>query len=333
MPSWGTGLSHAMPSTGRQWREALSTGRDDVGWIQVAAAHNRGMKGRELVNAILQQEDGILTMSSWRSLRSTVWRLVHEGVLVRVFPGTYVPAGTEDQRDVYLRALSAWKPDGVVSGELAHKLHAGTAPQRASELGRVTVDRPGRSRPRGRVKFRRRTHESVIREGGIRIATPTMVAVDRAGWDGGRAIDDLLRTRHVDPSQLAAVMPHFRRTRHNPSRRRVVAESMTSPYSYAERTLHRLLKKAGIVGWVANPVLRLGGELIRPDVLLRDARLVIEVDGREFHSGAVAFEHDRARQNQLVTHKYRVLRFTMDMLENDPAGVIRTIRAGLRDNC
>jgi very-short-patch-repair endonuclease len=97
--------------------------------------------------------------------------------------------------------------------------------------------------------------------------------------------------------------------------------------------LHRLLKKSHIAGWVANPALRLDGEVIRPDVLLRDARLVIEVDGREFHSGAAAFEHDRSRQNRLVTHGYRVLRFTTSMLQNDPQGVIRTIRAALRCSC
>ncbi|WP_051209534.1 DUF559 domain-containing protein [Propionicicella superfundia] len=291
------------------------------------------MRGRELVEAILEAEHGVLAIRSWRRLRSTVWRLVTAGALVRVFPGVYVVAGTEQGSEIWLRALCAWKRDGVISGDTARMFHNGSIPARAGELGRVVVDRPVRARPRGRVRFRRRVHGARVAGGGIRIATPVMAAVDRAGHDDGRAIDDLLREQHADPAQFSAVLPLFRHTRGNPVRRRVVTASLSAPYSYAERELHRLLKRARIGGWVANVPLRLEGQVVRPDVLLPEGRLVLEVDGREFHTGPTAFEQDRERQNLLVTHGYRVLRFTVAMLRDDPEGVIRVIRRGLRAEC
>ena len=46
------------------------------------------------------------------------------------------------------------------------------------------------------------------------------------------------------------------------------------------------------------------------DVLFRGIRLVIEIDGRRYHSGSDVFESDRKRQNLLVLHGWRVLRIT-----------------------
>ena len=62
------------------------------------------------------------------------------------------------------------------------------------------------------------------------------------------------------------------------------------------------------------------------DILFRRLRLIIEIDGREFHTDPEVFESDRTRQNLLVLHGWRVLRLTWRMIQDDPDGVIALVR-------
>ncbi|WP_442791098.1 endonuclease domain-containing protein [Nocardia sp. NBC_01327] len=45
------------------------------------------------------------------------------------------------------------------------------------------------------------------------------------------------------------------------------------------------------------------------DFVHRRSRTIVEIDGREFHSGAAAFRRDRQRQNWLVLQGWLVLRY------------------------
>lgn len=56
-----------------------------------------------------------------------------------------------------------------------------------------------------------------------------------------------------------------------------------NPWSAPESALHRLFREAGIVGWSANPRVRLAVGARHPDVLFEDVLLVVEVDGHRFH--------------------------------------------------
>jgi very-short-patch-repair endonuclease len=67
----------------------------------------------------------------------------------------------------------------------------------------------------------------------------------------------------------------------------------------------------------------------RIDAFIRPWSLIIEGDGRPFHTKRADFENDRKRDNLAVANGYRVLRFTYRMLDGDPAGVLQTVlRAG-----
>ena len=65
----------------------------------------------------------------------------------------------------------------------------------------------------------------------------------------------------------------------------------------------------------------------------RPIRLIIEIDGREFHTDPEVFESDRSRQNLLVLDGWRVLRFTTRRGRADvPETFLRTRRCRrLRD--
>jgi very-short-patch-repair endonuclease len=68
------------------------------------------------------------------------------------------------------------------------------------------------------------------------------------------------------------------------------------------------------------------------DLLLPAHRLIIEADGRRWHTRVQDFDKDRWRDNEAVAHGYRVLHFTwvhLRDLADDVLDVVdRTIRPG-----
>jgi very-short-patch-repair endonuclease len=61
------------------------------------------------------------------------------------------------------------------------------------------------------------------------------------------------------------------------------------------------------------------------DALWRAARLVVEVDGFEYHGTRAAFERDRARDADLQLAGFRVLRVTAQRLSREPQAIASTI--------
>jgi very-short-patch-repair endonuclease len=62
------------------------------------------------------------------------------------------------------------------------------------------------------------------------------------------------------------------------------------------------------------------------DFLWPESRLIVEVDGYEFHRDRATFEADRARDANLAAQGYRVLRFTYRQVTKEPARVATTVR-------
>lgn len=63
------------------------------------------------------------------------------------------------------------------------------------------------------------------------------------------------------------------------------------------------------------------------DFLWRGERLIAELDGWGTHRNRSAFEQDRARDNQLRTSGFEVVRFTWRQVNDDPSGVVATVRS------
>jgi hypothetical protein len=100
--------------------------------------------------------------------------------------------------------------------------------------------------------------------------------------------------------------------------------------SAAERVAVRLLRDAGITGWVANaPVYDDEGLVGVTDVAFERVKLALEFDGWAYHVTPDRFQGDRQRQNRLVAAGWTVLRFTWRDLVERPAYVISTITSML----
>jgi very-short-patch-repair endonuclease len=92
--------------------------------------------------------------------------------------------------------------------------------------------------------------------------------------------------------------------------------------SVLERRFLRLCRRHRIPAPRVN--VRVGDYLV--DFLWPERRLIVEVDGYEFHRGRESFESDRARDAQLIAHGYRVLRFTYRQVTQESAQTAATLR-------
>ncbi|HEX5374926.1 MAG TPA: DUF559 domain-containing protein [Solirubrobacterales bacterium] len=97
--------------------------------------------------------------------------------------------------------------------------------------------------------------------------------------------------------------------------------------SELERRFLRLCRNSGLPRPEVNVALDIGDGRIEVDFLWRDAGLVVETDGRQFHDTASAFQRDRWREQRLQLAGWRVSRWTWQQVENEPGRVTKTIRA------
>ena len=89
----------------------------------------------------------------------------------------------------------------------------------------------------------------------------------------------------------------------------------------------RLLRKAGITGYDANA--RVHGYEV--DLYWPEARLVVEVDGYDAHSGRASFERDRLEHATLNAGGVTVMPVTGRQVDQDPVGVVERLLRALED--
>lgn len=92
--------------------------------------------------------------------------------------------------------------------------------------------------------------------------------------------------------------------------------------SVLERRFLRLCRRHRIPAPRVN--VRVGGFVV--DFVWLEARLIVEVDGYEFHRGRDSFESDRARDAKLLAQGYQVLRFTYRQVTQESAQTAATVR-------
>jgi very-short-patch-repair endonuclease len=97
--------------------------------------------------------------------------------------------------------------------------------------------------------------------------------------------------------------------------------------SELERRFARLIRDAGLAAPAMN--FWICGQEV--DAVWEDQKLVVQLDGYEFHRTRAAFERDRRRDAALQLARYRLLRITYRWLGDDPDGVVTAVRS-LLDN-
>lgn len=182
---------------------------------------------------------------------------------------------------------------------------------------------------------------------GFQVTTPAQTMFDCAMFVGPmkveRAVDDFLASGAMLLRDLVERAEFYAGSRRPglPVMQRLIAErsddAWEAPASELEVLLFALLDRLQ-----PEPiVLRQHGlpwRATRPgrvDALLPEHRLILEADGRRWHTRVADFDRDRWRDNEAVAHGYRVQRFTWlhlhDMVDDALALLRRTIEGPAAD--
>jgi very-short-patch-repair endonuclease len=77
-----------------------------------------------------------------------------------------------------------------------------------------------------------------------------------------------------------------------------------------EIRLNAFLRARGFPPWESNVRLRVGDDVIEPDVLWRAQRVIVEADGRDPHLAPLTFASDRRRDRRLNAERWHPVRVT-----------------------
>jgi very-short-patch-repair endonuclease len=259
---------------------------------------------------------------------ATVQRRAREGGWQRLYPAVYLVGGHRLTDEVRVRAAWLWAGEQTaVSGAAAAYWHG--LLERAPEVIEITVPRAGKPRPQPGVRVRRRDLASVdlIGTRDIWLTAVPLTALETAvALPQGSAFLDRALQRHVRFPALYRAFCRNMGAHGSSAAGRLIAAAADRADSAAERLLVRLLRDAGVTGWVL-------GHPFGPyhiDLAFPAVRVAVEVDGWAWHVDPERFRADRRKQNALVRAGWVPLRFTWHDLVGRPAEVVAEIRSTLQ---
>ncbi len=198
-----------------------------------------------------------------------------------------------------------WDTPFEVTVASSHRRRAGITVHRSRTLARVDV---------------RRHH-------GIRVTSPARTVLDNAphltGMRLSRFVNDALRTPYLQLPSLADVLS--RNPTHPGAKRllRFVEAGREPGRSPLEDDFLEFARRYGLPAPVTNTYL-FGYEI---DVLYPRERVIVEVDGYEFHSDRDSFERDRERDAVTLAADYLTYRITKERLRQQPEQDARRLLA------
>lgn len=254
----------------------------------------------------------LLNLTTRRRLRTALGR----GEVVRTGRGRYAlptaPAG--------LRAAGALA--GVASHTSAAAIH-GWELARAPERPHVTVPRgrkvSGARRAGVQLWWRPALDEDQVVRGVVTEPHRTVIdcARDLPFPDALAVADSALRRGQVDPDRLEAMA-----LRLTTAGRRAALRVVTSADPRAANPFESVLRAIAldVPGLDLEPqgLIDERGFRVRPDLVDRKRRLVLEADSFQWHGSRRALSRDCERYNALVVLGWRVLRFSWEQVMLEP---------------
>ena len=267
--------------------------------------------------------------------RRQIDRLVADGTWLRVRPGVYRLHAVVPSPEASLRAASLWLgPAAVLTGAgaawwweclpeaPAHWSFSVTSTARPPRGPGLTVRRTFVD-PVDRTA--RREIPVLTRPLAVLQAAVTLEA-NRVG-QGIALIDRAKQQRWVSEVELERTFLRHRGTWGSVVMRRLLDRTSDRAHSELERLAVRLLRAAGITGFVLNYRTVLpGGRAVELDVAFVERRVALELDGWAYHAGPDAHRTDIRRANDIMAAGWTLRRFTWSDLLADPDGFVATVR-------
>jgi very-short-patch-repair endonuclease len=260
---------------------------------------------------------------------------VATGAWVRLAAGVYALGSSPPTWERQLAAAVLARPGCLVAGTSAAFLHGWEGVQRGRPVVMVPIDGNARSPIARVIRTRYFADVEAVPAGAFRATSPAETLVTLASEVTPtrleHLLDDCLASGMVDADTLMALIERRSGQRGLPALRQLTGERLATAYqpptTVLERPLYVVLDHPAI-----PPVTRqfpfprqvLEGTV---DAYIPTWRLIVEADGRRWHTRKADFERDRARDNAAAAHGIAVLRFTYRMLVDQPEECLATILA------
>jgi very-short-patch-repair endonuclease len=284
-----------------------------------------------VLERVLVRQAGVITLAQARDCgisADTVRRRVRAGAWRQLHPCVYLAGGHRLTAEARVRAAWLWvrAAGAVVSGPAAAFWHGML--DEAPAAVELTLPRAMHRPRRPGVVLHRRDlpGPDVTEHRGLAVVAPPLAALESAVvLPRGSVFLDRALQKHV---RFPAVYRSYCRGvgRHGSvEMRRMLVAAADRADSAAERLLVRLLREAGIGGWV------LGHPFgpYRIDLAFPVERVAIEVDGWAWHVDAERFRADRRKGNALTRGSWDLLRFPWHALDGEPKACIAEVAATL----
>lgn len=214
--------------------------------------------------------------------------------------------------------------DGAV---LSHRSSAALWGIRPTSVSRIEITVPTARRSRPRIHIYRNTlpPDERTTHHGIPVTTPSRTAFDLAAVLPHDRLpkalsEQLERLRLPDPVGMDELLTRHPQSRGSKFLRQTLAIFQpTHTRSELEEAFRRFLNTTDLPPPMVNQPLILSDKTIYPDFLWPEANLIVELDGRDSHDTATAFESDRARDLAAQAVGFKVIRVTWRQLHEEPA--------------
>jgi hypothetical protein len=191
-----------------------------------------------------------------------------------------------------------------------------------------------RKPPSGLIRGHLRKDEVTV-VGLLRITTAPRTLLDCAAalpqTEAVVVVDSAYRSECITPSELEIEWRSRRNLRGRQAARRALDLADPASGSVPETEFRLLVAENLLRPPTSQYEVLLDGRLIgRVDFAWLEFKLVVEIDGYEYHSGPTPFQTDRSRWNDLTDAGWTVLVFTVDDIRTRPLEVIERLRRHLR---
>ncbi len=292
------------------------------------------------VDQYFAHQYGIITNAQARKAGLTprmIQRRVESGRWRHVARGLYAVASAPPTWHQRLAAAVLHHNQALVTGNSAARLHEFEVPRVDRPEVMVPFTANARS-PLGKVErscFYFQTNR--FRVMGFEVISPAetvlKLAASRSEAEVGKLVDHTLVNRTATLGEYQDILDRIAggRVRGAPSLRKVVTERRSDAYQPPTSELERLSRRLTDDPRVppANHQHRLLGSagLMIVDTFIEAWGLILEVDGRNYHTRKADFERDRRRDNAAAAQGLIVLRFTWRMIRDDLDYCLETLLA------
>lgn len=256
-----------------------------------------------------------------------------DGAWTRLASGIYALASSPPKWERQLAAAVLSRPGSLVSGSSAAHLHGFTGCGQGRPVVMVPIDGNARSPIARVIRSRHFAEMEKTRVKGFLATSPAETVVTLAGEIGllplEQLIDDCLASKLTEVESLMTAVATRAGQRGIPVLRRLVeersADAYQPPTSELERLLYRLLDHPRVPIVTRQFPFPVEVVPMTVDAYLPEWRLIVEADGRRWHTRKADFERDRMRDNLATSYGVATLRFSYQMLTRQPDQCLQTV--------